>query len=83
MEGGDGDEATVDEAYLDTLSLEAAAYLRRRGGSLARGAVVEELCRNGVTSAEAAEAIEHGLRTGTLVMLGAGMLDAGIVRGFL
>jgi len=81
MEGDD--EATVDEAYLDALSLEAASYLRRRGGALGHAEVIEELGRKGVPARDAVEAIDHGLRSGALVLLGADQLDAGIVRGFL
>ena len=79
----DSDEETVDEAYLDALSLEAASYLRRCGGALAPEDVIDALGRRGVSSDEVREAIDHGLRTGTLVMLGTRKLDAGIVRGFL
>ncbi len=78
----ESDEETVDEAYLDALSLEAASYLRERGGALAPADVLDELVRRGVPFNEAAEALDHGVRSGTLVMLGR-KLDAGIVRGFL
>ena len=77
------DDETVDEGYLDTVALEAASYLRRVGGGRLPGEVVEVLGRKGVPSRDATEAIDHGLRTGTLVMLKTNRLDSGIVRGFL
>lgn len=77
----DGDEKTVDEGLLDTLSLEAAAHLRRHG-PLPVSEVIAELRRNGAPAEEAANAVDHGLHAGTLVMLGESTLDAGIVRGF-
>jgi hypothetical protein len=79
----DGDDTTADESLLDALALEAASYLRRRGAPLPLSAVVDELRRNGAPAREAAEGVEHGVRTGALVMLGEGVVDAGIVRGWL
>lgn len=78
-----GDEQTADEALLDALALEAASHLRRRGAPLPVAAVVRELHRDGVTAKEAAEAVDHGVRSGALVMLGEDLVDAGIVRGWL
>jgi hypothetical protein len=78
-----GDDPTADESLLDALALEAASYLRRRGAPLPVSAVVDELRRDGAPAREAAEAVEHGVRTGALVRIGDDAVDAGIVRGFL
>ena len=78
----DGEEKTVDEALLDAIALEAAAYLRRRG-PLPVAEVVAELRRNGCPADDARDAIDHGVQSGALVMLGESKLDAGIVRGFV
>ena len=81
--GDDGEERTVDEGQLDALALEAAAYIRSRGGALEPAIVVAELCRTGASAQDAWDAIDHGLRSGALVVLGATKIDAGIVRGWL
>ena len=78
-----GEEKTVDEALLDAIALEAASHLRRLGRPLPVSALVEELRRNGAPAEEAADAIDHGISTGALVMLGEAVVDAGIVRGWL
>jgi hypothetical protein len=79
----DGDDSTVDEALLDALALEAADHLRRRGAPLPVAAVVEELQRRGAHREDAIAAVEHGILSGALVMLGEQMLEAGIVRGWI
>jgi hypothetical protein len=79
----DRDEKTVDEELLDALALEAAAHLRRVRAPLSVATVVEELRRNGAAADDAADAVDHGVRTGALVMLGEDFVDAGIVRGWL
>lgn len=79
----DGEESTVDEGQLDALALEAAAYIRRRGGALEPATVVAELCRTGASTRDAWDAMDHGVRSGALVMLGTTKIDAGIVRGWL
>ena len=78
-----GEEKTVDEELLDALSLEAASHLRRTRGPLPVAEVIAELRRNGAGPDDAADAIDHGIRSGALVRLGDDFLDAGIVRGFL
>ena len=78
-----GEEKTVDEGLLDAIAIEAASYLRRLGKPLPVSDVVAELRRTGASADDAADGIEHGVRTGALVMLGEAVVDAGIVRGWL
>jgi hypothetical protein len=71
------------EAPLDALAQAVAAYIRRHGGAVDLSLVVAELCRSGRSAEEAADAIERGLHTGVLVMLGSSKLDAGFMGGRL
>jgi hypothetical protein len=77
------DEKAIDEGRLDTRARDASEYIRRHGAPLEAGVVAAELCRLGCSTEEAADVVEHGLRTGTLVRLGSSFLDAGFVGGRL
>jgi hypothetical protein len=78
------DTATADEGRLDALARDMAAYIRRHGAAVDMGIAVAELCRLGCSAEEAADVIEHGLHTGTLVLLGSkSKLDAGFTEGRL
>lgn len=78
------DRATADEGRLDALARDVAAYIRQHGAAVDMGIAIAELCRLGCSTEEAAAAIEHGLHSGTLVLLGSkSKLDAGFTGGRL
>ena len=80
----DGVSKNDDDPRLAGLARDAAAYICQHGSALDWDSVLAELGRRGCSVAEAADAIEYGLHSGTLILMGSRMkLDAGFVSGHL